>query len=133
VLCLTPCFRPTLEIKPKTHLYAHLFKLPFSHFLKESVGETLARDSETDTTRNFVAHDDRDDSPAIASFGLLCVRSLLEQNVGVSLKSSERLMHKTCALLPHFCLLASLSVLQTTCVSDSAKGVIRCSSLSFFQ
>jgi len=54
LLCLTPCFRPTLEIKPKTHLYAHLFKLPFSHLRKWSVGETLARVSETDTTRSFL-------------------------------------------------------------------------------
>ena len=121
----------------------------------------MAPVSETDTNRNFLvgtttgvfldlltlcghmcrssillvraAHDDRNDSPAIARFGLLCVRSLLAQNVGVSLKSTERLIHKTCAILPHFCLLASLSLLQITCVSDSAKGVLRCSSLSFFQ
>lgn len=35
-------------------IFDHLFKLPFSHFRKWSVGETLARVSETDTIRNFL-------------------------------------------------------------------------------
>ncbi|EFO28650.1 ABC transporter, ATP-binding protein [Roseibium sp. TrichSKD4] len=35
-------------------IFDHLFKLPFSHFRKWSVGETIARISETDTIRNFL-------------------------------------------------------------------------------
>ncbi|MBB5724015.1 subfamily B ATP-binding cassette protein HlyB/CyaB [Loktanella ponticola] len=35
-------------------IFDHLFKLPFSHFRKWSVGETIARVSETDTIRNFL-------------------------------------------------------------------------------
>lgn len=35
-------------------IFEHLFKLPFSHFRKWSVGETIARISETDTIRNFL-------------------------------------------------------------------------------
>ncbi len=35
-------------------IYEHLFKLPFSHFRKWSVGETIARISETDTIRAFL-------------------------------------------------------------------------------
>lgn len=35
-------------------IFDHLFKLPFSHFRKWSVGEFLARVSETDTIRNFL-------------------------------------------------------------------------------
>jgi ATP-binding cassette, subfamily B, bacterial HlyB/CyaB len=37
-----------------SRIFDHLFKLPFSHFRKWSVGETLARVSETDTIRNFL-------------------------------------------------------------------------------
>ncbi len=37
-----------------TRIFGHLFKLPFSHFRKWSVGETIARISETDTIRNFL-------------------------------------------------------------------------------
>ena len=35
-------------------IFDHLFKLPFSHFRKWSVGETMARISETDTIRGFL-------------------------------------------------------------------------------
>ncbi|MEP1535524.1 MAG: peptidase domain-containing ABC transporter [Paracoccaceae bacterium] len=35
-------------------IFDHLFKLPFSHFRKWSVGETIARVSETDTIRAFL-------------------------------------------------------------------------------
>lgn len=35
-------------------IFEHLFKLPFSHFRKWSVGETIARVSETDTIRAFL-------------------------------------------------------------------------------
>ncbi len=35
-------------------IFDHLFKLPFSHFRKWSVGETIARISETDTIRAFL-------------------------------------------------------------------------------
>jgi subfamily B ATP-binding cassette protein HlyB/CyaB len=35
-------------------IFDHLFKLPFSHFRKWSVGETMARVSETDTIRAFL-------------------------------------------------------------------------------
>lgn len=35
-------------------IFDHLFKLPFSHFRKWSVGETIARISETDTIRSFL-------------------------------------------------------------------------------
>lgn len=35
-------------------IFEHLFKLPFSHFRKWSVGETIARISETDTIRAFL-------------------------------------------------------------------------------
>ncbi|KIC50147.1 ABC transporter [Tateyamaria sp. ANG-S1] len=35
-------------------IFDHLFKLPFSHFRKWSVGETIARIGETDTIRNFL-------------------------------------------------------------------------------
>ncbi len=35
-------------------IFEHLFKLPFSHFRKWPVGETIARISETDTIRNFL-------------------------------------------------------------------------------
>ncbi|MBM7068648.1 peptidase domain-containing ABC transporter [Actibacterium sp. 188UL27-1] len=35
-------------------IFEHLFKLPFSHFRKWSVGETMARISETDTIRAFL-------------------------------------------------------------------------------
>ncbi len=35
-------------------IFDHLFKLPFSHFRKWPVGETIARISETDTIRNFL-------------------------------------------------------------------------------
>ncbi|WP_299548654.1 peptidase domain-containing ABC transporter [uncultured Tateyamaria sp.] len=35
-------------------IFEHLFKLPFSHFRKWSVGETIARISETDTIRGFL-------------------------------------------------------------------------------
>lgn len=35
-------------------IFDHLFKLPFSHFRKWSVGETMARVSETDTIRSFL-------------------------------------------------------------------------------
>ncbi|MEP1698786.1 MAG: peptidase domain-containing ABC transporter [Paracoccaceae bacterium] len=35
-------------------IFNHLFKLPFSHFRKWSVGETIARVSETDTIRAFL-------------------------------------------------------------------------------
>lgn len=35
-------------------IFEHLFKLPFSHFRKWSVGETMARVSETDTIRAFL-------------------------------------------------------------------------------
>ena len=35
-------------------IFDHLFKLPFSHFRKWSVGETIARVGETDTIRNFL-------------------------------------------------------------------------------
>ncbi|WP_404405734.1 peptidase domain-containing ABC transporter [Pelagibacterium halotolerans] len=37
-----------------TRIFEHLFKLPFSHFRKWSVGETIARISETDTIRAFL-------------------------------------------------------------------------------
>lgn len=37
-----------------SRIFDHLFKLPFSHFRKWSVGETIARVSETDTIRNFL-------------------------------------------------------------------------------
>lgn len=37
-----------------SRIFDHLFKLPFSHFRRWSVGETLARVSETDTIRNFL-------------------------------------------------------------------------------
>lgn len=37
-----------------SRIFDHLFKLPFSHFRKWSVGETIARASETDTIRNFL-------------------------------------------------------------------------------
>jgi len=37
-----------------SRIFDHLFKLPFSHFRKWSVGETMARVSETDTIRNFL-------------------------------------------------------------------------------
>jgi ATP-binding cassette, subfamily B, bacterial HlyB/CyaB len=35
-------------------IFEHLFKLPFSHFRKWTVGETIARVSETDTIRAFL-------------------------------------------------------------------------------
>lgn len=35
-------------------IFEHLFKLPFSHFRKWPVGETIARISETDTIRGFL-------------------------------------------------------------------------------
>ncbi len=35
-------------------IFEHLFRLPFSHFRKWSVGETIARISETDTIRAFL-------------------------------------------------------------------------------
>lgn len=35
-------------------IFEHLFKLPFSHFRKWPVGETIARVSETDTIRGFL-------------------------------------------------------------------------------
>ena len=35
-------------------IFEHLFKLPFSHFRRWSVGETIARVSETDTIRAFL-------------------------------------------------------------------------------
>ncbi|WP_299410527.1 peptidase domain-containing ABC transporter [uncultured Roseobacter sp.] len=35
-------------------IFEHLFKLPFNHFRKWSVGETIARISETDTIRAFL-------------------------------------------------------------------------------
>lgn len=35
-------------------IFDHMFKLPFSHFRKWSVGETIARVSETDTIRAFL-------------------------------------------------------------------------------
>lgn len=35
-------------------IFDHLFKLPFSHFRKWSVGETMARIGETDTIRSFL-------------------------------------------------------------------------------
>lgn len=35
-------------------IFEHLFKLPFSHFRRWSVGETMARVGETDTIRNFL-------------------------------------------------------------------------------
>ncbi|MEP4197324.1 MAG: peptidase domain-containing ABC transporter [Aliishimia sp.] len=35
-------------------IFDHLFKLPFSHFRKWSVGESMARINETDTIRNFL-------------------------------------------------------------------------------
>lgn len=37
-----------------SRIFDHLFKLPFSHFRKWSVGETMARVGETDTIRNFL-------------------------------------------------------------------------------
>ena len=37
-----------------SRIFDHLFKLPFSHFRKWSVGETLAPVSETDTNPNFL-------------------------------------------------------------------------------
>ena len=37
-----------------SRIFDHLFKLPFSHFRRWSVGETIARVSETDTIRNFL-------------------------------------------------------------------------------
>ena len=35
-------------------IFGHLFRLPFSHFRKWTVGETIARVSETDTIRAFL-------------------------------------------------------------------------------
>ncbi len=35
-------------------IFDHLFKLPFSHFRKWTVGETIARIGETDTIRSFI-------------------------------------------------------------------------------
>ncbi len=43
-----------VTLKFGTRIFGHLFKLPFSHFRKWSVGETIARISETDTIRNFL-------------------------------------------------------------------------------
>ena len=37
-----------------SRIFDHLFKLPFSHFRRWNVGETIARVSETDTIRNFL-------------------------------------------------------------------------------
>ena len=37
-----------------TRIFEHLFKLPFGHFRKWSVGESIARISETDTIRAFL-------------------------------------------------------------------------------
>ncbi|MGH1412634.1 MAG: peptidase domain-containing ABC transporter [Pelagimonas sp.] len=37
-----------------SRIFDHLFKLPFSHFRKWSIGETIARVSETDTIRHFL-------------------------------------------------------------------------------
>lgn len=37
-----------------SRIFDHLFKLPFSHFRKWNVGETMARVGETDTIRNFL-------------------------------------------------------------------------------
>lgn len=37
-----------------SRIFDHLFKLPFNHFRKWSVGETIARVSETDTIRSFL-------------------------------------------------------------------------------
>ena len=37
-----------------SRIFDHLFKLPFGHFRKWNVGETIARVSETDTIRNFL-------------------------------------------------------------------------------
>jgi len=37
-----------------SRIFDHLFKLPFRHFRRWNVGETIARVSETDTIRNFL-------------------------------------------------------------------------------
>lgn len=37
-----------------SRIFDHLFKLPFNHFRRWNVGETIARVSETDTIRNFL-------------------------------------------------------------------------------
>ena len=52
ILGMLTANRVTRELGAR--IFDHLFKLPFSHFRKWSVGETMARVSETDTIRAFL-------------------------------------------------------------------------------
>ena len=52
ILGMLTANRVTRELGAR--IFDHLFKLPFSHFRKWSVGETIARVSETDTIRAFL-------------------------------------------------------------------------------
>jgi subfamily B ATP-binding cassette protein HlyB/CyaB len=52
ILNMLTANRVTRELGAR--IFDHLFKLPFSHFRKWSVGETMARISETDTIRAFL-------------------------------------------------------------------------------
>jgi subfamily B ATP-binding cassette protein HlyB/CyaB len=52
ILGILTANRVTRELGAR--IFDHLFKLPFSHFRKWSVGETIARISETDTIRAFL-------------------------------------------------------------------------------